>query len=259
MKLTPISVDLAGYPPELRPLLEGAKVFDSSCSAQARVLFIDRDSGYFLKTAAAGSLAREAEMTRYFHGKGLTVQSAYFSQERDWLLTEKIPGEDCTAARYLEQPRRLCDTLAELLVTLHSMDHSGCPVRHMDWYLADIPRKYRAGDYDSSHFPDSYGYASAEDAFRVLETKAHLLQSDTLLHGDYCLPNVILNGWKLGGFVDVGNGGIGDRHVDIFWALWSLGYNLKTDKLRERFIDAYGRDKVDDERLRVVAAAEVFG
>jgi kanamycin kinase len=41
--------------------------------------------------------------------------------------------------------------------------------------------------------------------------------------------------------------------------MWSLNYNLKTDRFSGRFLDAYGRDKVDGERLCVVAAAEVFG
>jgi kanamycin kinase len=126
-------------------------------------------------------------------------------------------------------------------------------------YLADIARKHREGDYDSSHFPDSFGYASAAQAFGVVEAKGHLLRCDTLVHGDYCLPNVLLDDWAFSGFVDVGSGGVGDRHIDIFWALWSLGFNLKTDKYRERFIDAYGREHVDEERLRIVAAAEVFG
>jgi kanamycin kinase len=116
-----------------------------------------------------------------------------------------------------------------------------------------------ADTFDKSHFPDSFGYASAEEAWTVVEKHGHLLKSDTLLHGDYCLPNVILDDWRFSGFIDLDCAGVGDRHVDIFWGIWTLWFNLKTDKYRERFIDAYGRDKVDEDMLRVVAAAEVFG
>jgi len=248
-------------PGELRPVLEGAKVSDSSCSEEARVWFVDRDGGYFLKCAAAGTLAREAEMTRYYHGKGLSAEVLrYIAGERDWLLTRKLPGEDCTARRHLDQPERLCDILAERLALLHSLDYSGCPEpNHTDRYLAQAKKNYLKGDYDSSHFPDSYGYASAAEALHVIETRGQLLRRDTLLHGDYCLPNVLLDGWAFSGFVDLGGGGVGDRHVDIFWALWSLWFNLKTGKYRERFIDAYGRANVDEEMLRIVAAVEVFG
>ena len=84
------------------------------------------------------------------------------------------------------------------------------------------------------------------------------LKSDTLLHGDYCLPNIMLDDWRFSGFIDLGNGGVGDRHVDIFWGVWTLFYNLKTHKYADRFLDAYGREAVDRDALMAIAAAEVF-
>jgi kanamycin kinase len=54
----------------------------------AQTLFLDTGGGYFLKSAAAGALAREAGMTRWFHGKGLSAKVLdYLSGARDWLLT----------------------------------------------------------------------------------------------------------------------------------------------------------------------------
>jgi kanamycin kinase len=108
-------------------------------------------------------------------------------------------------------------------------------------------------------FLDRWGYTSAEEAWEVVETQGRSLCSDTLLHGDYCLPNILLDEWQFGGFIDLDKGGVGDRHVDLFWALWSISFNLKTNQYRNRFIDVYGRDKVDEDMLRVVAAVEVFG
>ena len=83
--------------------------------------------------------------------------------------------------------------------------------------------------------------------------------AEVLLHGDYCLPNIMLDNWRFSGFIDVGNGGVGDRHVDLFWGAWTLNFNLGTDKYRERFFDAYGRDKLEPDKLRTIAAFEVFG
>ena len=71
MKQTPIQLDPNTVPDVFRPLLRGAQTYDSSCSADARVLFIERDSGYYLKSAPRGTLEQEARMTVYFHGKGL--------------------------------------------------------------------------------------------------------------------------------------------------------------------------------------------
>lgn len=261
MKLTPVKPNIESYPDELRSLLSGAKLFDSSCSPEASVIFIDKDDGYFLKSAAKGSLERESVLTKYFHSKGLGAEPlSYISDDKDWLLTRKVRGDDCTAEEYLEQPERLCDTIAEQLALLHSMEYADCPVKeHTARYLATAERNKRTDNFDKSHFPNSFGYTSAEEAWEVVKKQGHLLKANTLLHGDYCLPNIILDNWKFSGFIDVDSGGVGDRHVDLFWGAWTLFFNLKTDKYCERFFDAYGRDKISDELLHIVAAVEVFG
>jgi len=200
-------------------------------------------------------------MTRYFHDKGLSANVlAYISDTRDWLLTEKVRGDDCTAAKYLEHPERLCDTLAERLAMLHAEDFAGCPVpNHTEQYLEKARRNRRAGVFDRD-MPFSVGWncEDADNALDLVESHGWRLRTDTLLHGDYCLPNIMLAEWRFSGFVDLDNAGVGDRHVDLFWATWTLRFNLKTDKYRDRFIDAYGRNKVDGDLLRLVAAAEAF-
>ncbi len=258
MTRTPIIPDLTAIPAVFHPLLD-CPVFDSSCSNRARVLFLDTDGGLFLKSAPKGSLEREAAMTRFFHEKGLGAQVlAYESQNCDWLLTRRIPGEDCTHDAYLSDPRRLSALQGELLRMLHSTDRTGCPVRRTPEYLETSRQNYETGHYSVEHFPDNWGYATPEDAWAVVENGAKYLKSNVLLHGDFCLPNVMLDNWKFTGFIDMDAGGIGDRHMDLFWGIWSLGFNLKTDAYRDRFLDAYGREDVEEELLRVIAALEVF-
>ena len=93
----------------------------------------------------------------------------------------------------------------------------------------------------------------------VIKKYGSALKNDTLIHGDYCLPNVMLDNWKFSAFIDVGNGGVGDKHIDLFWGVWTLWYNLKTHEYGDRFLDAYGGQNFDRDMLRVVAAYEVFG
>ena len=261
MKKTLIDRIPSELPGELSELCRGARIFDSSCSPEARVYFVDRDGGYYIKCAAAGSLSREAKMTEYFHRKGLGAEVlSYISGESDYLLTRAVPGEDCTHEMYTSEPKRLCDLLAERLRRLHEMDFSDCPIQdRISEYLALAEANYRADTYNKEHFPDSFGYASGEEAYRVLKEGGGLLKNEVLLHGDYCMPNVMLDNWRFSGFIDVDSGGVGDRHIDLFWGRWSLSFNLKTDKYCERFLDAYGRDKVDPYKLKIVAAAEVLG
>ena len=246
---------------ELEMLLRRSNIFDSSCSAEARVWFLDADGGYYLKRAPKGSLKSEAEMTRYFHTKGLGAEVvSYVSADCDYLLSTRVPGEDCTYATYLENPERLCDLLAQCLRSLHEIPYDGCPVTNrMDVYMQTVRENRKKGVFDPSFFEGEGNATNAEAVYRVAQKGETLFQNDTLLHGDYCLPNIMLNDWRFSGFIDLGQGGVGDRHVDLFWGAWTLNFNLKTDRYRARFFDAYGRDRIDPERLRTVAACETFG
>ena len=153
MKRTEISVDIADFPAPFAPLLQNTRVFDSSCSPQARVYYLEKDGGYFLKVAARGTLAREAAQARYFHtlGLGAAVLDYRTEQGRDWLLTARVAGEDCTHTTYLAHPARLCDLLAQQLRALHEQDFSDCPVpNRSEAYFATAERNYRQGAYDLS-------------------------------------------------------------------------------------------------------------
>ncbi len=261
MKRTRIYPNLEDLPKNFYGILKNAAVYDSSCSPAARVLFIEKDGGYYLKSAEKGSLAREAAMARYFHDKGLGAEVlGYYTDTRDWLLTARVPGEDATHATYLAEPRRLAVLLGETLRALHEIDAAGCPVPdHRVCYLATAEQNYRAGQFDTSGLPPALTPATPEAAWHTVCEGKHLLQQEVLLHGDYCLPNVMLDNWKPSGFVDLGNGGVGDRHVDLYWGAWTLCFNLKTDRYHDLFFDAYGRDLIDPDRLRIVGAIETFG
>lgn len=261
MKRTPISPDISLFPSQYRTLLQNAPLYDSSCSPEARVYYIDAHGGFYLKTAAKGSLETESKLTAFFHSKGLSAQVLdYASLEQDWLLTRRLPGEDCIHRQYLDDPQRLCDTTATLLRQLHGLSVEGCPVQDRnESYRATALRNYATQHYDTSLFPDNWGYSSAEEAWQEIEKNGSYLQQEVLLHGDYCLPNILLDNWQFSGFIDLGNGGIGDRHIDLFWGVWTLFFNLKTNRYYHRFLDAYGRELVQPEKLRTIAAFEVFG
>lgn len=260
MERRPIKINLDEIPSIFHPYLEGADIYDSSCSREARVYYIDRDGGYFLKSAPKCSMELEAAMGQFFHSKGLASEVVrYISLEKDWLLSKRVKGEDGTARMYLDEPERLCDAFALALRTLHETDGAECPVPDRTAnYIASAERGHKKGLFDTGIFP-KIEFKTADDAWDFFSENAKYLKNDTLIHGDYCLPNIIFDHWKFSGFIDLGNGGMGDRHIDLFWGAWTLFYNLKTDKYTDRFFDSYGRDKVEKDILKIVSSAEVFG
>ena len=267
MKKTEIAKIPYTLPSFFDKFVSGARVYDSSCSPEARVYFIDKDGGYYLKRAAGGSLEKEALMTEYFYKKGLGAEVlGYVKGENDLLLTRAMVGEDCTTAKYLADPGRLAQIMGERLRALHEMDHSDCPVQDtITDFFAIAEKNYMADSYDKEHFPDSFGYRSGEEAYRVLCDGKHLLKNEVLIHGDYCLPNIMLGDWRHSGFIDLGDAGVGDRHMDLFWGRWTIGFNLRMigacdDKAYgDIFFDAYGREKIDEDKLKIVAANAVLG
>ena len=73
-----------------------------------------------------------------------------------------------------------------------------------------------------------------------------------LIHGDYCLPNVLVNDGRLSGLVDVGGAGLGSPEKDLAAGVWTLQYNYGKG-LAATFLDGYGWPPMSDmaiEKLR---------
>ncbi len=250
-----------GLPQTFLPFVEQADIYDSSCSAAARVWFMDKESGFYLKRSPKGTLAKESAMTGFFFSKGLGAEVlGYESGEFDWLLTRRVPGEDCTWKPYLDDPKRLCDTTAQLLRKLHETAGEGCPVqdRTAD-YIGGAKRNFEAGIFSNEFLSERWKHISPKEAWNIAQQARKSMKTDTLLHGDYCLPNIMLDNWQFSGFIDLDGAGVGDRHIDLFWGVWTLQFNLKTDHYRERFLDAYGRDVIDMDMLSAIPFFESFG
>ena len=89
---------------------------------------------------------------------------------------------------------------------------------------------------------------------KQLDNKNCPFKSNTIgnefIHGDLCLPNIYVDSDNnFVGFIDLGNSGKGDRWYDYAWLLWSLEYNLHTNKYNKILLDkleiAFDKDKYD--------------
>jgi kanamycin kinase/aminoglycoside 3'-phosphotransferase-3 len=73
-----------------------------------------------------------------------------------------------------------------------------------------------------------------------------------LSHGDFCLPNIFIDGKTVTGFIDIGRGGISDKWQDIALCVRSLNYNLRhTDQ--QKYINllfTYLGIQLDEAKIR---------
>ncbi len=67
MELKQINVDIYQYPKEFEYILHGCKIYDSSSSPDAQVIFANKNNGYFIKKANKNSLEKEFLMTEYYN------------------------------------------------------------------------------------------------------------------------------------------------------------------------------------------------
>jgi aminoglycoside phosphotransferase len=73
-----------------------------------------------------------------------------------------------------------------------------------------------------------------------------------LVHGDFCLPNVLVQDGRLSGLVDLGGAGLASPEIDLAAGVWTLQYNYGRG-LGRAFLEAYGWPPMTDaaiEKLR---------
>ena len=252
-----IELNIHDFPAELHEFLLLGNIFDSSCSSNATTLYCD--AGYYIKIDDKGELALEAKLCDRFFCLGLGVKVVrYISEGKDFLATQSAVGEDLT--HYLDEPKKLCDLLASSLRRLHSQPLDDAPVssRHQR-YLDSADGDFSGGYYDESVLMDGFRIHSKQEAWDIMQANKGKLRADTLIHGDACLPNIVAHNGRFDSFIDLGMAGAGDKHIDLYWAIWSLQYNLKTNAYTDYFLDQYGRENFDFDMLKVVAAFELFG
>lgn len=212
-----------------------------------------------MKTAAVHTLANEARLSRLFYERGLGVEAIdYISTDKDYLFTRSAVGEDLT--HYLHKPEKLCQILATALHVLHMQPITDVPIsQKYQYYMERANGNLDDGCYDEFLAVERFCVKDKEEAWELMQSGKKLLKADTMIHGDACLPNVLQYKDRFSTFIDFNMAGLGDKHIDLFWAIWSLQFNLKTDAYTDLFLDLYGRENFDEDMLRVIAAFELFG
>ncbi len=241
-------------PASIAARIQGAReqVNRAGCSG-AGVSYFDVDGGLYLKTDEPGRLAREATMQAYLHGNGFAPEVlVYETGARDFLLSRRARGETAIFPAYRAEPARLAAELGRAARRLHESAAGDCPIRGLsaEWQAMFA----RARAENRGLYAPVAAYLKidrAEEACRYVDRHASLLCDDALIHGDFCLPNCMLEDFHFTAFIDAGGAGAGNRHFDLFWALWSLNRNLGCDDFRDAFLNAYGRADVDERLIRL--------
>jgi len=178
------------------------------------------------------------------------VLEAGADDQSSWILTRGLDGRDATHPAFRGDVLGLVELLADGLLAFHRAPIERCPFQfRLDDALRIAVDRLHGGRIDPArHFHPEYAHLSAAEAVETLQRTRPRDENLVVCHGDYRLPNVLLNDERVIGYVDLGELGVADRWWDLAVGSWSITWNLGPG-LEEHFFQAYGVE-LDPERLR---------
>ncbi len=135
-----------------------------------------------------------------------------------------ITGEQDKVHEPIAQTVKL---LADALLMLQTVDINICPFENT------LDYKLKAALYNIEHnLVDIHDFEERNDFHSPIELYHWLVENRPpeelcFTHGDFCLPNIFIDGKTVTGFIDVGRGGVSDKWQDIALCVRSLNYNLR--------------------------------
>jgi aminoglycoside phosphotransferase len=175
---------------------------------------------------AAVPLRAEAARLRWARRADLPVPpvlAACATDRLEWLLTEEIPGSDATRNPLRADPATLVPLLAAGLRLIHATPTIDCPFPNaIDRALGQARQRVRDGLVQPGDLHPEFRQLSYAAALAELDRLRPDVEDLVVCHGDYCLPNVMISGGEVTGFVDLGELCVADRWRDLAVATWSV-------------------------------------
>ena len=215
-------------PDELAEKLEGygftLHPYDES-QAEIHVLkHPDKPTLYLkIRQGASKQLETEYNMLRWINQRVPTPEPIYYEAEEsmEYLLTSEVSGTPTYQVEPSERETAV-KILSETLKQIHSLDTTGCPVSHSIDSWINVLKKQKI---DASSLSD----------LRPCEKLV-------FTHGDYCLPNIIVQDAVLSGVIDWDYAGLADPYVDFVSCMGSIRFNYgeEAETLIQVFLETYG-------------------
>jgi kanamycin kinase/aminoglycoside 3'-phosphotransferase-3 len=235
---------LPSFPAELTTILSGYTCIKDriGCSSSKVLRYERNDNVLYLKiTQISNEIRPEKDLLIWLKDK-VPVPNVLYYGEKDgyaFLLMTKAAGFmacDCPEDKVHEPVAQTVKLLAEGLQMLQAVDIQECPfINTLDHKLKEALYNIEHDLVDMDDFEEGNDFDSPMDLYQwLVENRPQ--EELCFTHGDFCLPNIFIDGTAVTGFIDIGNGGIADKWQDIALCVRSLGYNLRHTEHRE-YID----------------------
>lgn len=175
-----------------------------------------------------------------------------------YLALTAVPGAMACDAIFADDVPLVARQLAAGLRRLHATDFARCPFdRRLARTLPEAAQRRTDGQVDVADFDDP----ASDPCTTLTWLHTHVPADEDLVftHGDYCLPNVLIDPVerRISGLLDWGRAGVADRYQDLALAARSLTYNFGPGW--EPFLwEAYGLPHPDQHKLTYYRLLDEF-
>lgn len=171
--------------------------------------------------------------------------------ERAFLLMTAVKGVMSCDPIFADRVPQVVEALAEGLKQFHRVSIADCPfdrrrARQIEFAHSQVVHQR----VDLDDLETEWSHFNAEELYQhLLESVPVQPEKPVLVHGDYCLPNILINPvtMKISGFIDLGHVGVSDAYTDVSLAVRSLIRNWGAEYVPLLF-DVYGEPQ-DAQRM----------
>ncbi|WP_029118053.1 APH(3'') family aminoglycoside O-phosphotransferase [Mycobacterium sp. URHB0044] len=203
-------------------------------------------------------LAAERDRIAWAHGRGLPTPAVL-----DWRATEHGARLVMTAVAGVPADQlspddfsRAWPSIADSVRALHDITGEECPFRRDLDTMLELARDVVSRDAVNPDFlPDDDKAVAAAALLERVEAEAEARRQQeqhdrVVCHGDLCLPNLLVDGGRFSGFIDLGRLGVADPHADLALLLANVGDTYgDLARVARDVLDAGYPPSIDDDRL----------
>lgn len=245
-------------PEDLQRIIEGAKARENLLGrSDSKVFFFEnlKEIGTaYLKIAPktnTESLKNQVDILNWLKRK-IPVPEVYYYREyqgKEYLLMSEVKGKDASNHIFMHNPEMI-KIVARGLKQIHEIEINECPFdQTLDVKIQNAKFNVDNNLVDEDNLQHKYKGKTARELYQMVLEKRPADEDLVFTHGDYCFPNIIIDNERLSGFIDLGRAGVADRYQDISLALRSLRCNFKFEEWVSTFLEAYGLEELDQEKL----------
>ena len=210
------------------------------------------------------SLKAEAEKLTWLHQQIPVPRVEAFCKlgDHEFLLLSSLKGRDASNVRNSKEAERNLPLIVEVIKKLHALPTLSCPFnQEIDTRIEQARKRLEAGLVDRNDFDEERRGIDPKELFSQLLTLKPQTSDLVVTHGDFCLPNIIIDRKEVSGVVDVGRVGIGDRYQDLALLSRSLSSGLNPfygKRMAKKALELYGITSVDEGKIEFFQILDEF-